>query len=77
MAVILQQLASFPGDEQNTYGIKVTRTTVTDTLLLTTKATLNHEPDAASVYGLINQLQQYATQEGYGDERSYAQQEKN
>lgn len=64
MAVILQQLASFLSDEQNTYGIKVTRTTVTDTLLLTTKATLNHEPDAASVYGLINQLQQYATQEG-------------
>lgn len=64
MAVILQQLASFLSDEQNTYGIKVDRTTVTDTLLVTTKATFAHEPDAAAVYGLINQLQQYVTKAG-------------
>lgn len=64
MAVILQQLASFLSDEQNTYGIKVDRTTVTDTLLVTTKATFAHEPDAATVYGLINQLQQYVSKTG-------------
>lgn len=64
MAVILQQLASFLSDENSTYGIKVNKTTVTDTLLVTTKATFNNEPDAASVYGLINQLQQYVTKAG-------------
>jgi len=64
MAVILQQLASFLSDEQNTYGIKVSRTMVTDTLLLTTKATLNHEPDAGSIYELIHQLQQYVAKAG-------------
>ncbi|WP_162915758.1 hypothetical protein [Paraflavitalea soli] len=64
MAAILQQLASFLSDEQNTYGIKVNQAMVTDTLLITAKATLNHDPDAASIYGLIHQLHQYASKSG-------------
>lgn len=64
MVFILQQLASFLSDEQNIYGIKVNHTTVTDTLLVTTKSVFNHEPDVASIYQLIDLLQQYVSQTG-------------
>lgn len=64
MSFVLQALATYLSDEENIYGIKVTRTKVTDTLLIMTRATLSHEPDEASVYKLIHQLQTYALQGG-------------
>lgn len=64
MIFILQQMAYFLSDEQKIYHIKVNRTTVTDTLLVTTKATLPHAPKPADVYRLVDQLQQYITQAG-------------
>lgn len=64
MGVIIQQLASFISDDQNIYHIKVDLTTVSDTLLITTKSVLNHEPTTADIYGLIDLLQQYIAAAG-------------
>ena len=64
MGFIIRQLASFLSDGQNIYGIKVYHTTVTDTLLVTTKSIFNHEPNVADIYRLIDLLQEYIAQTG-------------
>jgi effector-binding domain-containing protein len=64
MTNVLQQMASFLSDEQNIYHIQVTRSTITDTLLVMTRQTLNQEPTQATIYGLIHQLQQYINKAG-------------
>ncbi len=64
MGYLIQQLAVFLSDDKNTYGITVSRTTVTDSFLVATKAVLKHEPDVADIYELIDQLHRYATASG-------------
>ncbi|WP_315818596.1 hypothetical protein [Paraflavitalea speifideaquila] len=64
MTNLLQQMAYFLSDEQNIYQIRVTRSKITDSLLVMTRQTLNQEPDEANIYRLINQLQQYINKAG-------------
>lgn len=64
MGFIIQQLAVYLSDAQNVYGIRVNGTTVADSLLITTKAMMQQEPDLASIYQLITRLEDYAKASG-------------
>jgi effector-binding domain-containing protein len=64
MGNLIQQLAVFLSDDLNTYGIKVTRTTVADSFLVATKTILKYEPAITDIYRQVEQLQQYASASG-------------
>jgi effector-binding domain-containing protein len=61
---IIQTLANFLNDDLNTYGIKVSRTTITDSFLVATKTILQHEPAVEDIYRQVEVLQQYASASG-------------
>lgn len=64
MAGIFNSLQSFLGKNENIYGFAINRTTVTDTLLMTTKVNLIHYPSTTEVYNLITRLKQYIFRQG-------------
>jgi hypothetical protein len=60
----LHQLKVFASNDDNIYGLHVYEARTKDTLIITTKTNLNHNPDTKEIYGLISQLQQYAGSHG-------------
>ena len=67
---IFKSLRTFLEKNENIYGIPIRQTTVTDTLLVTTKLTTIHYPSTKEVYDLIQALQQYISQQS-GKEMNY------
>ncbi len=61
---ILDSLQSFLGRKENLYNILIERAKVTDTILVTSKITLDHYPTTAEVYNEINKLKQYISSQG-------------
>lgn len=57
---ILEQFGSFVVKEENIYGIKIKRTIVKDTLLLTTNKSMNHYPSVSETYEIVNALEDFA-----------------
>ena len=64
MDKILDRLQSFLSRQENLYNIPISRTKVTDTILVTTRVTLNHYPSTAEIYNSINKLKQYVSSQG-------------
>lgn len=64
MNQILGSLQSFLAKEENQYNPPMELSTVTDTLLVSTKVSLNHYPVTAEVYSLISSLKQYISVQG-------------
>ena len=63
METIFNSLRSYLGNKANLYSIPIERTTVKDTLLVTTKVQLDHYPTTEEVYNIIGKLKQYAARE--------------
>jgi hypothetical protein len=59
MEAILLHLKVFMERMENIYDIKVERTKIKDTLLLTTTSVTKGMPDNTTIYGMVRQLEQY------------------
>ncbi len=59
MGNVLLQMKSFLERMENIYDIKVERTKIKDTLLITATSTTKGIPGNAIIYGMIQQLEQY------------------
>jgi hypothetical protein len=64
MDIILQHMNSFYGNDENIYGIKVNKELVKDSVLIGTGAESKGYPDTKFIYGLIDQLRNYAVANG-------------
>ena len=64
MTEILSSLQSFLAKEENQYNIPIERAIVTDTLLVSTKVSLDHYPSTSEVYNLIGSLKKYISVQG-------------
>ena len=61
---IFKNLQSFLEKKENMYGIPIERTIVTDTILVTVKASSVQYPTTTEVYNLISSLKKYISLEG-------------
>ncbi|WP_205512987.1 hypothetical protein [Longitalea arenae] len=61
---IMYGLKQFLEKTENVYGIAIQKTTVKDTLLLSTRQVFNARPSTQNIYSLINKLKTYIQQEG-------------
>ena len=57
---ILEQFGDFAIKEKNIYGLKINRTIVKDTLLLTTNKSLAYYPSVTEIYSTVNKLTEFA-----------------
>jgi hypothetical protein len=64
MENILIQMKGFLEKMENIYDIKVERTKIKDTLLLTTTSITRGKPDNVTIYAMVQQLEQYITTGG-------------
>lgn len=64
LLAILQRMKDFYADPDNIYSIAIKKDLVVDSILVSTYATSNGFPSTEFVYGLVDQLQQYAAQQG-------------
>jgi hypothetical protein len=64
MENILLQMKGFMEKMENIYDIKVERTKIKDTLLITTTSITKGMPDNVMIYGMVQQLEQYITTGG-------------
>jgi effector-binding domain-containing protein len=64
MSRTLNQLKSFLSKTENVYAIPIERTIVSDTILIATRAYFKDQPSTDEIYGLINQLRKYISQQG-------------
>ncbi|MCY7292348.1 MAG: hypothetical protein LH615_09225 [Ferruginibacter sp.] len=60
ITTLLEQFGNFVIKTENVYGLKIERTIVKDTLLLTTNKTLDHYPTINETYALVNNLEVFA-----------------
>jgi hypothetical protein len=61
MAQILEQLQKFTANNENIYRFKILRTTLADSLLVTTKSISKTYPSTEEYYTLIQKLQKYVS----------------
>lgn len=64
MTEILDSLRVFMEKNENVYGITVTQTRVTDTLLVTTRNISDNYPSTREIYQLIGQLEKHLSAQG-------------
>jgi hypothetical protein len=64
MGNILTQMRGFLEKMENIYNIKVERTKIKDTLLITTTSITKGMPGNVTIYGMVQQLEQYITAGG-------------
>ena len=64
MSEILERLQGFVAKKDNVYGFNVIQSNVTDTFLITTKATTTNYPDKREYYILIKKLETYIHAQG-------------
>lgn len=64
MSDILGRAKMFLEKPENVYGMKIIKSKVTDTLLVSTKSTMTHWPTVDEIYGLIASLRAYASRNG-------------
>ena len=64
MEDVFHNLRSFLEKKEKVYGIEIQRTTVTDTILITTKASFDHYPGTTDIYNLIGRLKQFISLQG-------------
>lgn len=57
---ILESFGNFIIKEENIYGLKIERSIVKDTLLLTVNKSINHYPSITETYKLVNELEEHA-----------------
>jgi effector-binding domain-containing protein len=60
ITIILEQFGNFAIKVKNIYGLKINRTIVKDTLLLTTVKSLDHYPSVSEIYSTIKKLNEFA-----------------
>jgi len=61
MAQILEQLQNFTANTENIYKLKIVRTKLTDSLLVTTKSTSKNYPSNQEYYTLIQKIQEHVS----------------
>lgn len=61
ITTVLGCLKAFIENDKNIYGIKVIKSKVKDSLLISKKQIFTRQPDMKDVYSLINNLKQYAS----------------
>jgi effector-binding domain-containing protein len=66
MDTIFQNLCSFLEKKENIYGISISKSSVTDSLLVATKSIVPFYPSTKEVYDLIKFLQIYISKQGAG-----------
>ncbi len=59
MVAILDSLQSFLGKKENVYGMEISKSSFTDTVLIATRAVYHTYPSTADIYKLINTLKNY------------------
>ena len=59
---IIESMKEFISSPQNLYGFEVEQTTVTDTLLVAIKTSIDHYPNTDDVYRLVERLRNYIKQ---------------
>ena len=64
MDTIFQSLRSFLGKKENVYGISISKSSVTDSLLVSRKSITPLSPSLTEVYELINFLRIYISKQG-------------
>ena len=64
MGYILDLLTQFTANKKNIYGLQIERTTVTDSLLVTSKFTSEKYPTEETYYASIKELQQFISANG-------------
>lgn len=64
LQVILQRMMAFYANPDNIYAVAINKDLVVDSILVSTYATSKGYPSMAFVYGLVDQLRQYAAQHG-------------
>lgn len=62
IAAILQRMQDYYAKEENIYGLKIKKESVMDSTLISTETTSQGYPSVGLVYGLIDKLKTYATQ---------------
>lgn len=62
--LVLRHFASFMALPENVYGLSLARTSITDTLLVSTKQEFSTLPGTEAVYAQVKQLQDYAAHSG-------------
>lgn len=61
---IMERLKLFLSQPTNLYDVAIERSKVTDTILATTRITLNHYPTTSEIYDQIQKLKQYIMAQG-------------
>lgn len=64
MDLVLGDLSRFLENNENVYGISLSKNSTKDTLLVTSKSIFSYAPATPEIYGLIQKVQGYATQNG-------------
>ena len=64
MAEVMQQLCRFLENTACVYHYNITRTTFTDTTVISTKILSNAYPSTAQIYALVQSLKQYISEQG-------------
>jgi hypothetical protein len=63
-ASIFSSLKTYLENPTNVYGYSITQTSTKDTMLVAARASSTGTPSMQQVYGLVNQLKEYAKQNG-------------
>jgi hypothetical protein len=64
MQVVFDSLCHFAGNNVNTYGFPIERTTFTEVMLIASRFKSTHYPSTELLYNTITQLRQYASSQG-------------
>ena len=64
MSGVLNKLSLFLQKDENLYGLRIYKTSTTDTFLIATKAVLNNYPTTSDIYTLVGKLENHLAQKG-------------
>ncbi|GAB2818523.1 hypothetical protein [Ferruginibacter profundus] len=64
MAGLMDEMKTYLEHPLNIYGIEVKEIRLSDSLLISTKSSSNHQPGVDEIYGQVKKLQDYASSQG-------------
>ena len=67
IGVILSHIQSFLAEKENVYGMKIQKTIVKDTLMISTKFFSRKYPTTAEIYSSIKKLREYISKKGVSE----------
>jgi hypothetical protein len=67
---LLKDIKKYFDNQENIYGMKITKQKVTDASMIATKQTFSHYPSTHEIYGMINSVKEYIKAKG-GEENNY------